>query len=617
MANNFLNLLKPTAHLSRNGFDLSQKHVFSSKCGQAVPCLALETVPGDKFTIDLAGLMRTMTFNTAAFVRGKFSYDFFFVPNSQLWHPFNQFISQRDDKHSTRQLSHMVCPTIELSTILTYLCQETIEYVNSNPTMSDIHGWSAHIDSVRLLDMLGYGDFRWLIEFAYHEAQWTPDLQQEIDNFKGQYVNIFRLAAYQHIWYDFYRNKYYDVDNTGGVQSNVPTQYNRNYLSFFNFDDVNCSNFAMSHPVETSDITTGVGSYSVNLAGYQYRRLGGMLTLRYCQYKKDLFTSVLPSQQFGAVSSVDFNAFGELSFEPSGNVTVASGVQKYAAFASSDSSHLQAESVTRSVGGFSGSWSLPSSFDVLQLRKAEALQAWKQNTLRAGNQVQDAFRAHYGTESYYEEDNCVKFLGSFDARLDVNTVTAQSAAAGGLENNKVGDLAATGTSVVNGSKISFNPSDFGIIMCVAHYVPDVEYQSAMLDKANRLYEQFDYFTPEFQNIGLEAVSLVDYDNTLGAPFANDVLGYSPHYWMYKTAVDKCHGEFNQNGSLRHWVAPRSQAAVNGNSVPVSNFYINPSFYNSVFGVSADPYQSTDTFLHNVFFDVKAIRPMSELGLPLF
>lgn len=99
--------LKPTAHLSKNGFDLSRKHVFSSQAGMALPCLSLETVPGDYFEIDLASLSRTQTFNTAAFLRGKQRFDFFFVPYTQLWHPFNQFISQRDDKHSTRQLGHI------------------------------------------------------------------------------------------------------------------------------------------------------------------------------------------------------------------------------------------------------------------------------------------------------------------------------------------------------------------------------------------------------------------------------------------------------------------------------------------------------------------------------
>ena len=101
MAQNFLNLLKPVADTSSNVFDLSRKHVVSSKPGQLVPCLCVETVPKDKIRIDMAALQRTMTLNTAAFVRGKFRYDFFFVPYVQLWHHF-QYPTRKHNYHNPK-----------------------------------------------------------------------------------------------------------------------------------------------------------------------------------------------------------------------------------------------------------------------------------------------------------------------------------------------------------------------------------------------------------------------------------------------------------------------------------------------------------------------------------
>ena len=72
---NLFKALKPTADLGHSAFDLSQKHVFSSKPGLAVPVSSIETVPGDHFQINIGSLHRTMTMNTAAFLRGKFRYD--------------------------------------------------------------------------------------------------------------------------------------------------------------------------------------------------------------------------------------------------------------------------------------------------------------------------------------------------------------------------------------------------------------------------------------------------------------------------------------------------------------------------------------------------------------
>ena len=260
MGFNFLKLLKPDAHVARNGFDLSQKHVFSDKAGHGTPCLAVETIPNDKFVIDLAGLVRTQTFNTAAFVRGKFSYDFFFVPYVQLWHPFNQFINQREDKHTTRQLGSRFCPNIQMSCILTWIANEFAAFDHGLDHVVNVHGLPVCIDAVRLLDMLGYGDFRWLIDLVREETDVTEVVQSRIADY-NQYVNIFRLAAYQHIFYDWYRNKYYDVADTGGINTYVGTSsggavtYYKDYLEFFNFDDIDCSSFATSHIMLASQIS--------------------------------------------------------------------------------------------------------------------------------------------------------------------------------------------------------------------------------------------------------------------------------------------------------------------------------------------------------------------------
>lgn len=601
----FLNLLKPKATHSKNGFDLSRKHVFSSKAGQLRPCLCLETVPDDTFEIDVAALSRTMTLNTAAFLRGKMRYDFFFVPYTQLWHPFNQFISQRTDKHSTTQKGHIYCPVVNLELLLGWLLS-----LYDNPTSLyalDVHGYEAVYSMIDNLNLLGYGDFR----FIYSSTMTSAAKQSLIQNYSGKTVNIFRLAAFQHIWYDFYRNKYYDVDNTGGIQ----TDYSAGLFSdvdMFNFDDIDCSTFANSLiSVPANATASDPGSY----------RLMRILQPRYVQYKKDLFTSRLPGQQFGAVSSVNFTVIApdkpiRIAGMQTGNlaVSVNLGNQVYG-------SQGSVSNAIYSIGG-----TYPSSFDVLSLRKAEMLQVWKQRTLRAGNMVDDSFEAHYGTKPYYEGDNNVNYLGSFSAALQINAVEA-TANAGQTLNGKVGDIAATGTCVVNGNKIRFSPKDFGVIMCCSSFLPESEYNADGIDKANTLSEQFDFFTPEFENIGLEAVPLREFSFGSGSALDSEkVIGYAPRYWMYKEARDKVFGQFMSyapagvNNSLCSWVSPRYIFPyVNGGVyyVTPSDLYVNPSIFDNIFAIHADSKDDTDTFLNNVYFDVKAIRPMSELGLPQF
>lgn len=613
MAKNFLNLLKPDAKLARNGFDLSRKYVFSTSPGLAVPCLAVETVPNDYFEIDLASLSRTQTMNTAAFLRGKQRFDFFFVPNSQLWHPFNQFISQRTDKHSANQKGHLYCPVISWATIIEHIWR------SFDLRMNDMFDHPIATGMIRVLDMLGYGDYRWILNLDYEE------LSQILHAYAGKYLNIFRLAAYQHIWYDYYRNKYYDVDNSGGISAFYRDSYFEDYVRAFNYDDIACDSF--SNSILPSGTITDSDQWDNNGV-----RISNLLMLRYIPWKMDLFTSALPSQQFGSVASVDLNGVHILSKDfaqsTSWDVTVAPG-----------SSTLPGSLTSAGVSPLNSYWSVPSAFDVLSLRKAEALQAWKQTTLRAGQLTDDSFKAHFGVEPYYEGDENVRYLGSFSASLKVNSVEATASTVTQI-NGKVGDLGATGTIVVGGNKLKFDVKDFGIIMCIASYLPEAEYSSNSLDKANTLYEQFDYFTPEFQNIGLEPVTLKDqavgrFDTGdfvgITENVLNQVIGYAPRYWMYKSAVDKVFGEFKttfslvvrdgtagyfDEGSLAPWVAPREEYVI-GSNRSLATFYVSPNVYDNVMGVYYSGYQNTDIFIHNVFFDIKAIRPMSVLGLPQF
>lgn len=607
--------LKPKTKVGRNGFDLSQKHVFTSRPGAIIPCLCLETVPGDHIEINVSDLTRTMTLNTAAFLRGKFNYDFYFVPYSQLWHPFNQFVDQRSDKHSSAQKGNLYCPTVSLSDVLylvakSLLGEDSVLVQNSD----DVHGYNWGLNTLRLLDMLGYGSYYEILD-VYDEDQ---ALGEYLLRFDGIYVNVFRLAAYQHIWYDIYRNKYFDVES----EYQYGLMQKHDYVRYFNFDDIDCTNLANSR----IPVTVTGGNDSNN------DRIFGLFAQRYVQYKKDLFTSLLPSTQFGAVSSIDI-VNNPSYFTNDGGQTFASGAFTALGDRVTVSDSLSGGSAPADWHKSYANLNVPSAFDVLQLRKAELLQRWRQNALRAGNMVDDSFNAHFGRKPHFASDDNVMFLGSHNSKLQVNPVEATTPV-----NSKIGQLGATGTAVAAGEKIVFDlgkdEGDFGIIMAVCYFVPENEYNATGIDKANTLYEQFDFFTSEFENVGLEAVTRSQYDFATQPEKRNDVLGYAPRYWAYKTALDKVHGQFqddrNFQTSLSYWVAPRHEIFFDLESAPLkigtrslSTFYVSPSQLNNIFGIAISPSdlqkqsQSNDPFYHQIFFDIKAIRPMSVLGLPQF
>lgn len=629
---NLFKALKPTANLGHSSFDLSAKHVFSNKAGQAIPIPVIDCVPDDHVQINVMSLHRSMTMNTAAFLRGKFRYDVFFVPYSQLWHPFNQFISSRDDKHSSLQYEHNFCPSIDLGQLLNLAVRYRVIHANtlpvgySHPLLDDLYGTPFHENVVRMLDMLGYGNYSPILtlDATLDEGEAYAYANQ----FNGKLVNLFRIAAYNHIWYDYYRNKYYDLSvhvHTANVD------YDFEYVKTFNFDDLRCDDVSNSQLPFV--LATNITTFEQILNSEPTFRVFQMFNMNYVQWKKDVFTSAMPGTQFGVVSSIDLSPVIS-SDRGLWNKSDGSSLPNNVSVVTTDSNYLYATN----SGPIYHSHTIESSFDVLALKRAEALQAWKQNTLRAGNMVDSQFRAHFGVEPRYEGDENVLFLGSFEALLDINSVAATADSDAGV-NGKVGDLAANGVASLKGDTINFDCNDFGTILCISSFVPESEYNATMIDKQNRLLEQFDFFTPEMQNIGLEPIQGVDYDANMFSNNPNQIIGYAPRYWMYKASFDKVHGQFSKvryqrlnnflgliDGSLIPWVSPRNEGFIGDGYDDAGyvkfirslrSFYVDPRVLDQIFGVSADGTQETDNFLNNVYFDVKAVRPMTVLGLPQF
>ena len=635
-------------------FDLSKRIAFSSPNGLIQPIHFLETVPDDHIQMDLSAILRTETMNTAAFFSGKMFVDSFFVPYSQLWHNFNQFVSQKEDYHSTAYGGSQYVPFVMLKDLAVFVGNCILGIYD----FEGLFGHSAQIlgrDMVRLLQFAGICDLSYFItidRFDITRAQkitrMTNWLTDRGSDFNDKAVNLFRLLAYQHVYYDYYRNKYYD--NECQIY-NSTYDIVTSYIDSFNLDDIGPTRGPGSVSAQDFDFFDGqrlanpvLGTDFSNDDSVQYTRLANILGLHYHQYRKDLFTSLMPATQFGAVSSLSFSDFS-LKFDGNSESYSFLSTDQYFDGTVVSSNGILEDSLVVSDSPQPITFSIPNAFDVLALRRAEVLQQWKQNALRAGNMVDDNFKSHYGVEPYYEADNNVKFLGSWEINLEINPVTATSAT-GSQVNGAVGDLAAIGVGKAVGSPIDFQCKDFGVIVSCAYFVSDTYYGCSNLDKANTLIEPFDYFSPEFENVGFEPIGLSTQNNNIS--IGNQVMGFTPPYTMYKTAVDQVYGAFQTQefmvldsengdflslrpGSLSPWVVQRSDIQLINvlsqddnwyvryyDSIQdVSRFYQTPNLIDHIFGINYDYTYDTDQFLVAATFNIKAVRPMSVLGLPIF
>lgn len=564
---------------SRNGFDLSFKKNFTAKAGELLPVMVKEVLPGDTFKINLKAFTRTQPINTAAFARIREYYDFFFVPYDLLWNKSNTVLTQMLDNP---QHAVSLDPTANfvLNGEMPYTTSQSIaDYLNFVHNASQYSayktnylGYDRGLCSVKLLEYLGYGNYESFLTSDWPNSPLMADLNQ----------NLFGLLAYQKIYSDFYRD----------------SQWERISPSTFNVDYLDGSNMYVT---DFYNNDTFVKNYN-------------MFDLRYCNWQKDLFHGVLPHQQYGetAVASITPNVTGKLTLSRFSTVgtspTTASGT------------------ATKNLPAFD----TVGDLSILVLRQAEFLQKWKEITQSGNKDYKDQLEKHWGVSIGDGFSELCTYLGGVSSSIDINEVVNTN-----ITGSAAADIAGKGVGVANG-EINFNSNGrYGLIMCIYHCLPLLDYTTDMLDPAFLKVNSTDYAIPEFDRVGMQSLPLVQLMNPLRslADASSLVLGYVPRYIDYKTSVDQSIGGFKR--TLNSWVVSYNNESVTNQvtlpndappvqpSEPVPSvapmnftfFKVNPNCLNPIFGVEADSSISTDQFLCSSFFDIKAVRNLDTDGLP--
>lgn len=353
------------------------------------------------------------------------------------------------------------------------------------------------------------------------------------------------------------------------------SQWERIAPSTFNVDFMDGSGNNSIEPYLDGDSSSDI------IANYN------LFDLRYCNWQKDLFHGLVPHQQYGS------SAFVQTSDVESAN---------------------------------------PTGFTILALRQAEFLQKWKEITQSGNKDYKDQIEKHWGVSAGDALSEMCTYLGGISSSLDINEVVNSN-----ITGDNAADIAGKGTGVSNGY-INFNAgAKYGVIMCIYHCLPLLDYTADLLESAFTKVNATDYAIPEFDRVGMEAVPFAKMINPLKnegglnfTAFASMIMGYAPRYIDYKTSVDSSIGGFRD--TLKNWVISYGNTSICNQlstlkgpslsgpepSVAPMNytfFKVNPDCLNPLFAVAVDSDISTDNFLCSSFFDVKVVRNLDTDGLP--
>lgn len=450
----------------------------------------------------------------------------------------------------------------------------------------------------------------------------------------------FPLFAYQKIYADY--NRYTQWEKTN------PASFNCDYIQ-------------------------GTDDLQLDLTVSGFQKSFNFLDMRYSNWQRDMVHGTLPVAQYGEASFVNVNGTQNVSFTPQGSISASAVTLKSnnnglpGTEGTDDNPVLLNIDTSRDVtsmvfdfakdpnsnalvngGGsnvdttfsispitFNGSSqtipiNVQASLSILELRRAEAAQKWKEITLSAEEDYRSQILAHWNQSvSALLSDMC-QYLDGFAVNLDINEVVNTN-----ITGSNAADIAGKGTMSGAGG-CSYNANgQYGILMCIFHVLPLPDYITNAPDFGTMLVDATDFPIPEFDAIGMESVPSLRLTNYNDGSLINSAvvrtafLGYAPRYIDWKTSLDRSLGSFVS--SLKTWILPFDDAAAYNSIVTHTNLPDNPNVIrnvlnagyfkipvqalDSLFAVAVDNTNETDQFLCSNFFDVKVVRSLDVNGLP--
>jgi hypothetical protein len=583
-------------HPRRSAFDLSSKVAFSAKSGELLPIKWYFTMPGDKFTLKRQHFTRTQPVNTSAYTRIREYYDWFWVPLHLLWRNAPEVISQMQSnvQHSNSQTSALVLGNY-LPTITNSQLQSVCALLKGK---TNYFGYDRSDLAYKLMQYLRVGNSGTASSSYGTSVVPSPDNSYSQAYRFDLNLSVFPFLAYKKFCQDYFRYSQW--------QTSSPYLWNIDY-------------YTGANPRLFSSLPSSGDSYWKN---------NTMFDLEYCNWNKDLFMGIIPDTQFGDVASIDTGGLKSQDLYVEAKLSSSSSSRAYlGAKLSSSSSDFSVNAGPDAAVSNPLVVTMPSvaaSFDVLALRRGEALQRWKEISLNVPQNYRAQIKAHFGVDVGENMSGMSTYIGGDSSSLDISEVVNTNLSSGNVQSEAV--IAGKGVGTSQGSE-KFEARDWGILMCIYHNVPLLDYVSSAPDPQFFVSQNTDLPIPELDSIGMQSIPISMYSNSnveLVTGFASPdyTMGYLPRYYSWKTSYDYVLGAFTT--TEKEWVAPitvdiwknmLSTIITASSSVTYNIFKVNPSVLDSIFQVNSTSKWDTDPFLINCAFDVKVVRNLDYSGMP--
>lgn len=650
----------PTGAKTRpNKFDLGSLHITTADFGQLRPINILETIPGDKFNIDMSNFIRMSPLAVPTFGHLKSQILAFWVPMHTCFKGWSSFITEElrnsDVLHvhpsiTNDQLCYMFSnrtpedSSMRVIDIGHYTSLELLEREMKNRMISQsivAYTWNEHSDLVNVdgFDVTNH-DYS-LVNTdgttSFYKLSWYGRLYLKILQSLGYSINwtfqdktkmsLLPLWACGRINIDYiiperFKSEFDELENW----------FETNYVDFATIDDRQGSTDVLFLFLRSFLVMYEDNFYSNAWQDFMMPTSEIAQNAPYFENPNNSSPQRLFPFGGGAFNRVSVG--GQSVEQMSGNDYAKWGSQANGYDSNSNSS------VIRNY----------STLSAYALRAMQSVADYMQAKGILGTRFYERMQAIFGfSPKEYHHDYSV-FIKAWTDDVQISDVTATTDAYdNGSLAQQLGDQGGKGIISGQGHSLKFEADDYGFIIFYHRLLPVTSFYQGR-KPWTKLKSPLDYYNGRFDGMGMSPIAndelFADYkatsDYNNGQNYGGNpsgVFGFAPMYHGYKHGFDYLTGDFRLGigAMLKSYhmfrelplPAPAKTppvAQVFGQaraplSLDLDFMTINPSDYDRIFSEDTyvNDFNSTDHFICGFRFDVKAYRHMLSMteALPWF
>lgn len=505
----------------RSAVDLSHEKKMSFQMGQLVPIYFEDVVPSDVFRVSSEVFVRLAPMLAPIMHRLDVFVHFFYVPYRILWANAELFFTGGEDG-------------------LSYAALPYVNYNNTNKT---------YFDKGTFWDYMGI-------------PPTSATITQDVD------LLAFPLAAYFHIYDEYYRNVYLQPEKSVSLSSG---------------DNTNNLFSSYSGPCLARNL------------------------------EPDYFISSTPTAQRGNPVELDLDVIGSgvgnirmtdlANANPAAGDTYFSGTDKYLREAGAPGGELRFQS------GYT--ITADAVLEMAELRRAMRLQEFLEMAHIAGGRYDEQMEVYFGQSIADHRANKPEYLGGGRQAVQISEVTSTAETLDSTDalSQPVGAMAGRGISMGKTNRFERQFQEHGCVMGIMSVMPRTAYYEG-IDRYFRKTDRTEWLWPKFAQLGEQEVlqSEIFWDPT--GTDMDDTFAYQSRYAEYKYKKSSVHGDFIDDFNYWHLARQLATAPALDNTFVVCE----NTDYDRIFAVTLG---TVDKLYAQIYNDVQAIRPLPDISVPTF